>query len=169
MHILHLLNTNLTQLYPFFWGLFCVLLNFMSFHFLSEYHQSFPVVLIVIFYFAVLNPKKLNIFMVFILGLIADILTTAPFGINSFIFCFLFFISNLLRNYIKLLNYKYLWGAFVCLFFLTDIMWSWIFRLVSGIWVSASFWFVQFVFVCLFYPLFVWITGHLFPKEQGEL
>ena len=149
---------------PFLWGLFCVFLNFLPLSFFGYYHQSIPVILITIFYFAVFAPNKLNIFCVFSLGLLADLLSTAPFGIHAFIFSFLFFISNLARLYIFRFSFYKLWVVFSCFFFITDVVWAWLFCLTTGVWVSASFWFVQYIFTCLLYPLFVWLSGTINQK-----
>ena len=84
-------------------------------------------------------------------------------------FSLFFFASNLIRSYLFRLPFLQLWAVFAVLFLLTDIVWSWLFKMVSGMWVSASFWFVQYLIVCLIYPFFMWLTGHVNQriKEEG--
>ena len=160
---------NLWISLPFLFGLFLVCLNQIPFSFMPYYHQSFPFVVCVIFYFAVFNPKVLNVFLVFLLGLISDAVTSVPLGFNAFGYVFLFFIANLFQSYLVNMIFWQLWLVFCILFFCTDVIWAFLFFLISGIWVSTGFWFVQYLFVCLFYPLFCYFSGFLNRKIQEVL
>ena len=151
---------------PFLLGLLLIFFNQIPFHLMPYYHQSFPFVCCVIFYFAVFNPKVLNVFLVFLLGLISDAITSVPFGFNTFGYVFLFFIANLFQSYLINMVFWQLWCVFAILFFCTDIIWAFLFFLISGIWVSTGFWFVQYLFVCLFYPLFCYVLGILNRRIQ---
>ena len=156
-----LFKTILYYLFPFLWAFIFVCASFIPERLFQNFHQTLPFVLIVIFYFAVFSAYRLNVFLVFILGLLADLLSFSVLGLNTFIFIGTFFISNLLQPYLYSFSFKHLWFVFACLMLLCDIAWAWLARLSTGVWVSSSFWFVQYVFMCLFYPVIFWITGKL--------
>jgi len=146
---------------PFFLGLFLILLGQIPTSLMPYYHQSFPFVVGVIFYFAVFNPKVLNVFLVFLLGLLMDLLTTLPLGFYAFGFVFMFFMATLFQSYLINMVFKQLWIVFGLFFFCTDVLWAFLFFLISGTWVSTGFWFVQYIFVCLTYPFFCRLSGFL--------
>lgn len=149
---------------PFLLGMLMVLLSQVPVSLISYYHQSFPFVTGLIFYFSVFNPKVLNVFFVFLLGIMMDMLTTLPLGFYAFGFVFIYFIGNLFQSYLLEMFFKQLWIVFSILFFCTDVIWAFLFFLSSGIWVSTGFWLVQFVFVVLSYPLFCKLYGFLNRK-----
>lgn len=149
---------------PFLLGLLLILFSQIPFSLIPYYHQSFPFICCLIFYFAIFNPKVLNLFLVFLLGLIMDMLTTLPLGFYAFGFIFMFFIVTLFRSYLINMVFKQLWVVFSFLFFCTDVLWAFMFFLISGAWVSTGFWFVQCLFVCLSYPFFCRLAGFLNRK-----
>ena len=148
-------------LMPFLWALMWICLSFSPVRLWQNYHQTLPLVLIVIFYYALFDYRRFNIFIVFILGLLADFLSFGSVGLNCFIYALIFFMANLLQPYIQNFSFRYLWLFFCALMLITDIIWAWLGRLTTGIWVSASFWFVQYLFTCLCYPMITWITAKL--------
>lgn len=139
---------------PFLLGLFLILFGQISMPLVPYYHQSFPFIVGLIFYFSIFNPKILNVFLVFLLGLVMDMITILPLGFYTFGFMFIYFMVNLFQSYLLNMVFTQLWLVFILLFFCTDVIWVFLFFLISGIWVSTGFWFVQYVFVCLTYPLF---------------
>ena len=149
---------------PFLWGLFLILFCQIPFSLMPYYHQSFPFIAGVIFYFSVFNPKVLNVFIVFLLGLIADMITSLPLGFNAFGYVLLFFVANLLQSYLINMIFIQQWLVFCLLFFCIDVVWAFLFFLISGIWVSTGFWFVQYLFICISYPLICRFSGFLNHK-----
>ena len=149
---------------PFLLGLFLIFLSQIPVSFMPYYHQSFPFVTGLIFYFSIFNPKILNVFFVFLLGLIMDMITTLPLGFYAFGFVFIYFMANLFQSYLLNMVFIQLWCVFSILFFCTDVIWAFLFFLISDTWVSTGFWCVQFVFVCLTYPLFCRLYGWLNRK-----
>lgn len=149
---------------PFLLGLFLIFFSQVPTSLMPYYHQSFPFVLGIIFYFSIFNPKVLNVFLVFLLGLITDMLTSLPLGFYAFGYVSMFFMASLLQSYLINMVFIQLWLAFCLFFFCVDVIWAFLFFLISGIWVSTGFWFVQFLFVCLFYPLFCRFSGFLNRK-----
>ena len=149
---------------PFLLGLCLIFFSQTPVSLMPYYHQSFPFVVSLIFYFAVFNPKVLNVFLVFLLGIIMDSITSVPLGFNAFGFVFVFFMANLFQSYLQNMTFKELWFCFAMIFFFTDVLWAFLFFLISGIWVSTSFWAVQYVFTSLSYPLFCRLYGFLSRK-----
>ena len=156
-----LLKTILYYIFPFLWAFGFVCGSFIPERLFQNFHQVLPLVLIVIFYYAIFSPRRLNVFMVFILGLLADLLSSSVLGLNAFIYVAMFFMANLLQAYVCTFSFKQLWIVFCILMFICDVICAWLARLSTGVWVSASFWLVQYVFICLCYPVVLWITGKL--------
>ena len=146
---------------PFLLGLLLIFLAQVPVSLVPYYHQSFPFVAGLVFYFSIFNPKVLNVFWVFLLGLIMDMITTLPLGFYAFGFVFIYFMTSLFQSYLFNMVFIQLWCVFSILFFCTDVIWTFLFFFISGTWVSASFWFVQYIFVCLTYPLFCRLYGWL--------
>ena len=142
-------------------GLFLILLGQIPLSLFPYYHQSFPFVVGLIFYFAIFNPKVLNVFFVFLLGLLTDLITSVPLGFNAFGYVFIFFTANLFQSYLINMAFCQLWLVFGVLFLCTDILGAFLFFLISGVWVSPGFWFVQYIFMCLFYPFICRLSGFL--------
>ena len=159
-----LLKRSFWMTTPFLTGLIFILFNQIPLPLIPHYHQSFPFFVGGIFYFSIFNPKALNVFWVFLLGLFADIISSVPLGFNAFGYVFLFFITNLFRSYLINTVFIRLWIVFCILFFCVDVIWAFLFFLVSDIWVSSGFWFVQYLFVCLSYPIFCRLYGFLNRK-----
>ncbi|MBR6231696.1 MAG: hypothetical protein IKQ99_01190 [Alphaproteobacteria bacterium] len=151
---------------PFLMGLFLILFSLVPINLLPYYHQSFPFVVTLIFYFSIFNPKVLNVFLVFLLGIINDMMTSLPLGFYAFGFVLIFFSISMLRSYLIDMVFTQLWIMFCLIFFCTDVIWAFLFFLISGIWVSTGFWFVQYLFVCLFFPFFCRFSGYLNHKIQ---
>lgn len=154
---------------PFLFGLFCVFLGNIPISFLPYYHQALPLILGVVFYFSIFNPLFLNAILVFILGLISDSLSALPMGVSSFIYIYVFFIGNFFRPYFYPMVFSQLWLVFALVLFSADIIWSFLFFLISGVWVSSGFWFVQYLFTLLLYPVICRICGFLNKKIKEQV
>ena len=162
---------NFFQMKKTFWflspllvGFFLIFISQVPFSLLPGYHQSFPFITGLIFYFAVFNPKRLNVFFVFLLGLTMDLLSSVALGFYTFGFICLFFMANLSQSYLINMTFKQLWVVYALMLFFTDVIWAFLFFLISGIWVATAFWTVQYVFTALSYPLFCRLYGFLNRK-----
>ena len=129
------LEKKILNILPFLLGLIFILFSQIPFSLFPHYHQSLPLVVGIIFYFSIFNPRLLNVFCVFGLGFISDVITSVPLGFNIFGYVFIFFISNLFYSYLIDMNFKQLWFVFCLLFLCTDVIWAFLFFLISGIWV----------------------------------
>ena len=59
-----LIKTILYYTFPFLWAFLFVCMNFIPKRLFQNIHQSLPFVLIVIFYYAVFSPQRLNVLLV---------------------------------------------------------------------------------------------------------
>lgn len=112
-----------------------------------------PMVFIPIFYFAVFNPRILNALSVFGLGIFADLMTQTPFGIFSFLFVLLFFVSRLNRLFFKELSFKKLWILFIGCAAILLLLQLFLFTLCTSDIVKTGFLPLQFTALILLYPL----------------
>ena len=110
-------------------------------------------IFIPIFYFAIFRPTILNVFIIFALGLFADLINQTPLGILPFIFVLLFFIARLNRLFLKDLSFKSLWIFFgVCATLLLAIQ-LFLFTLCEGSVIHTKFFFQQLTVLILLYPI----------------
>ena len=162
-----LVAKSLLNIIPFLWAFVLVALHLSPERLWQNFHQSLPLVLIVIFYFGIFKSRRFNIFLIFVLGLITDFLSTTPFGLNTFIYTLMFLLADIISPYVCDFSFKHLWLVFMCVMLLIDIVLAWFGRIMTGFWVSSTFWFVQYLFMCLCYPIIVWITAKLNLFSRG--
>lgn len=90
-------------------GCFLILLQHINgFH-------SIPIIYSVIFFFTLFNPTLLPLVVVVILGLFADLIASNFFGLNTFIFVFIFFATNFFRRFLSDLSFFGIWFFFASL------------------------------------------------------
>ena len=114
-----------------------------------------------IFYFAIFRPSILNIYLVFGLGLFADLINQTPLGILPFIFVFLFFIARFNRLFLKDLSFKSLWIFFGICSALMLLIQLFLFTLCEGSVVHTKYFFQQLTVLILLYPIGVRLFAHL--------
>ena len=141
-----------------------VLFGVAPFSLMPIYHTELPVVLIVIFCFAVFNPTLLNGICVFLIGLFADLLMAGPFGLQAFIYVLLFFVANLNRRFLLTLTFKYLWLAFSLILAFIYLVWYLMFTLVTFTFLSPGVFILQYIVLVLIYPAVSWCCGWLNGK-----
>lgn len=150
--------------WPTIISLLLVLFSLATFSLMPIYHTELPIVLIVIFCFAVFNPTLLNGICVFFIGLFADLLMAGPFGLQAFIYVLLFFIANLNRRFLLILSFKYLWLAFAFILAVIYLIWYLMFSLVIFNFLSAQPFILQYLVLVLIYPAVSWCCGWLNSK-----
>jgi len=116
-----------------------------------------PLVYIPIFYFSVFRPKILNEYMLFLLGLFADFITDTPFGLYSFLFVLLFFVSRLNRLFLKELSFKSLWVLFIGFSGFMLLLQMFLFALCESSVVYTKFLFQHFIALVFFFPIGFWL------------
>lgn len=134
---------------PTFCCFFLILLTqFPITHFLF-----LPLLFIPIFYFSIFKPQILNAFVVFGLGLFADLISQTPFGLFSFVFVLLFFVARMNQLFLKELSFKNLWILFILCSGILLLVELFIFTICSQTIVNTRFLFQEYVVLILFYPL----------------
>lgn len=82
---------------------------------LFSFHKSYPLVSIVfgfVFYFRIFNPDKLNLVLVFLLGVFVDFLMAYPLGFEAIAFLMGAFLVGLNREMLVHLSFMKQWLAF---------------------------------------------------------
>jgi len=142
-------------------GCFLILLRHINgLHFL-------PLTEGVIFFFTLFNPTALPLVMVVFLGLFADLIASAFFGLNTFIFVLIFFVVNFFRRFLSDLSFWGIWIFFIILNVLILLFSALIFFLFLGHGYPVTLYLQEGVSLCLFYPalmrlcnrLNTWLTG----------
>ena len=118
-------------------------------------------IFIPIFYFAIFRPSLLNVFAVFSLGLLADLISQTPLGVLPFIFVLLFFIARLNRLFLKDLSFKTLWLFFTFCSVLLLLIQLFLFTLCESSVVHTKFLFQQITVLVLLYPIGIRLLSHL--------
>lgn len=149
---------------PILVSLFFVLLDIMPYAFIPFYQVPLPLVLIVIFYFAVFRPRLLNGIAAFGIGIFADLLISSPFGLQAFIYVLMFFIANLNAKFLHTLEFKGLWVAFALILMVVYVCWYLLFSLASLTLLNIMPLVFQYMVIVLFYPLISWGCGWLNMK-----
>lgn len=142
---------------PFF---ICVLLMFLG-QIPNIFLFSVPFTFILIFYFAIFNSSLLNGWSCFVLGLLTDLITQTPFGLNSFLFVLLFFAANINRLFLSGLSFDKLWQFFSWMMILFFLLRFFIFALCASTVILPTFLIGQYIILILSYPLLIKTSGRL--------
>lgn len=145
-----------------------VLAGIMPFSLLPFYTVPLPLVLVVIYYFAVFHPSALNCISVFFIGVFADLLTDSPFGLQAFSYVLLFFLANLNRRFLLSLNFAGLWTAFGVILAGTYLLWYLLFSLATLSWLNSDSLVFQYMTLVLIYPIISWVCGWFNMKIFGD-
>lgn len=152
---------------PTLLALFFVLISILPISFTPSDFIYVPWVMPVIYYFAIFRPSVLNVFSVFLLGIIADLLMQTPFGLNTFFFVLLFFIANLSRRFLMNVNFQGLWGIFALIMAGMYAAWYLATCLIQGRFVFGTF-FIEYILLVLFCPLIMALSAWLNAKMGAE-
>ena len=152
------------RLCPFLFCVFLILCSLIPFHLLPYYPYAVSWIFIPIFYFAIYNPKYLNAWSVFILGLILESLIQSPAGVISFCCVLMFFLANLLRKYLLELTFWPLWGVFAAVLGTILLVECILVSLLVRYSISFKPAFVEFLILVLMYPLLMRFCAHLDRK-----
>ncbi len=146
---------------PFLLGFGLILLKSLSFN-VFGFSQSYLTNLWgVIFYFSVFNPYVLNILMVFLLGIMADILLQMPFGLSPFLYCISFFVGQFNRRLLLAASFGTQWliyGLTSSVLFLFGLF---LLKCLYGAIPHIGYLFVEYISILIFYPLIAFVCGHL--------
>ena len=133
-----------------------ILLNSITFSFVPFYRTPILFVLSIIFYFAVFRPIVLNVVLVFLLGIFADLLSGSLFGLQAFFFVLMFFVANL--------NFFDSWLIFSLILGVLQLLWWLSFSLLNLMTPPFMPILFQYVVLVLTYPFFIRLCGWIDMK-----
>ena len=154
------------KIFPF---LFCVGLLFfekMPFSFSVNNQVNLPLIYIAIFYFSLFLPEHFGVLSVFFLGLLADFLTPAFFGLQTFFLVSVYFIVSLMRSLFLKLKFETLWFVFALILLCSDIVFTFFLILFSPIHINVSYFVVQYIVLVLFFPVFTILCKFIVQKVR---
>ncbi|MDR2902389.1 MAG: rod shape-determining protein MreD [Lactobacillales bacterium] len=147
----------------------CLLIDQLPYFMIPYFNVHIPFIIIVVFYFAIFHPTVMNSVLAFFIGLMADMITNSPLGLQAFLFSGLFFFTNLNRKFLLQRTFSGLWIYFTISALIYYIVWYVLFSLKSLTLLNIMPLMVQYVFVVLFYPIVVGICGSLNNKLGEKL
>ncbi len=156
------------RLSPFLFCLILILCSTVPLFTLPDYLYSFQFVYIPIFYYAIYHPKILSSWAVFILSLLADLLTTQIFGVYTFSYMAIFFAANFWRKYFINMTFKVLWGIFGLLALGVELFTYFLIWLFSDTSMTMYPIFVELIVLMLVYPLFISVCAFLDQKVRDN-
>lgn len=131
------LTSSLQRLLPLLSSILMLLLSYMPFNLFMPTSIHPSIAIICVYYWMLHRPDVFNLFSVFVLGFIEDIISMAPWGSNIFELLILYvLISNLLK-YFNGKPFEVMWVGFIPAAFLSML----------------ARWFVVSVFYSQFLPL----------------
>ena len=136
-----------------------IFLNAITFSFAPFYRTPILFVLTVIFYFAVFRPIVLNVILVFLLGVFADLIGNSMFGLNAFFFVLMFFVSNLNRRFILTLNFIDSWLIFALILGVLQLLWWLLFSMLNLMIAPVMPMVFHYMVLVLTYPLIMRICS----------
>lgn len=144
---------------PLLGCLFILLQHVNGFH-------TIPFMPTMIFFFALFNPPLLPLLTVVVLGIFADLIASNFFGLNTFIFVFIFFAANFFKRFLSDLSFWGIWTFFTLLNGLIFTFNAFIFLLSFNHFPILPF-LQEWIASCFFFPIFMlmcnrcntWLTG----------
>ncbi len=153
---------------PFLISVLALIIGILPFSWFAVSLLHVPVVFGIIYYFTIFRPNVLNVFLVFILGIFADLVMHMPLGLQPLLFITLLFTTALNRRFLAGQEFDGQWLGFMMIFFLIMFMRYIAVGVLLGQIPDVSFFFWEYVFVSLCYPLTALLCGYL-NKKIGEV
>tara|TARA_Y200000002_G_C22452035_1_gene566743 strand:- start:133 stop:651 length:519 start_codon:yes stop_codon:yes gene_type:complete len=136
-------------------------LNEFDFNYLKIEYFSFNFVYILIFYWTLKNPLYLSYGIIFLAGLINDVVIGTPMGLSSFCYLMICVVTAYLRNITLSPNFINDWIALLFILLLVNSTQVLFLDLIFSISVNYTKFFVNTGFTFLFYPIFLLIFNKL--------
>ena len=136
-------------------------LNEFDFNYLKIEYFSFNFVYILIFYWTLKNPLYLSYGIIFLAGLINDVVIGTPMGLSSFCYLMICVVTAYLRNITLSPNFINDWIALLFILLLVNSTQVLFLDLIFSISVNYTKFFVNTGFTFLFYPIFLIIFNKL--------
>ena len=139
-------------------------LNEFDLNYLNIEYFSFNFVYILIFYWTLKNPLHLSYGIIFISGLINDVVIGIPMGLSSFCYLLICIVTAYLRNITLTPNFINDWVTLLFTLLLVNSIEVIFLDLIFSINVNYTIYFVNTGFTFLFYPIFMSIFNKI---EKG--
>tara|TARA_B100000902_G_scaffold153195_1_gene149689 strand:+ start:2208 stop:2726 length:519 start_codon:yes stop_codon:yes gene_type:complete len=129
--------------------------NEFDLNYLQIEYFSFNFVYILIFYWTLKNPTHLSYGIIFLSGLINDIVIGVPLGLSSFCYLLICIVTAYLRNITLSPNFINDWITLLFTLLLVNSIEVIFLDLIFSIKVNYTLYFVNTGFTFLFYPVFL--------------
>ena len=136
-------------------------LNEFDLNYLSIEYFSFNFVYILIFYWTLKNPLHLSYGIIFLAGIVNDVVIGTPMGLSSFCYLLICTITAYIRNITLSPNFINDWVALLFTLLLVNSIEVICLDLIFSINVNYTKYFVNTGFTFLFYPIFLIIFNKL--------
>ena len=141
--------------------LFLSVLNEIDLNYLDIEYFSFNFVYILIFYWTLKNPLHLSYGIIFLAGIVNDVVIGTPMGLSSFCYLLICTITAYIRNITLSPNFINDWVALLFTLLLVNSIEVICLDLIFSINVNYTKYFVNTGFTFLFYPIFLIIFNKL--------
>ena len=136
-------------------------LNEFDLNYLDIEYFSFNFVYILIFYWTLKNPLHLSYGIIFLAGIVNDVVIGTPMGLSSFCYLLICTITAYIRNITLSPNFINDWVALLFTLLLVNSIEVICLDLIFSINVNYTKYFVNTGFTFLFYPIFLIIFNKL--------
>ena len=144
--------------------LFISVFNEFDFNFLNIEYFSFSFIHILVFYWTLKNPRYLSYGLIFIAGIINDVVIGIPMGISSFCYLLICGVTAYLRNITITPNFLNDWIFLLITILLVNSIQVISLDLIFSIEVSYMRYFINSGFTFIFYPVFIFLFNILEKK-----
>ena len=115
------LGNHLKRFLPLLCSIFLLLIIYIPVHLpLSRFLRP-DLGMICVYFWALYRQDLFGAASAFVLGLIADSLSAVPFGLNSFVFIFIFVLSSASSSYVNMKPFAVSWAGFALVSFLASV------------------------------------------------
>ena len=153
-------NIKLTgqRLVPFFLSLLLILFNYIPSNLGISNVIRPEMGLICVFYWVLNRPDLFNMFTVFFLGLVNDIMSAIPLGANIIPYLTVYLILNNLTSFFNNKPFNVIWASFAIIVVMVEILKMLIISMYYAKFIPISYLFFTILFTIACYPLISFIN-----------
>lgn len=164
------LKTTVQRIIPLLFSVFLVLLSYVSFDF-SLFNNIHPAVgMVCVYYWMIHRSDIFNLFSVYILGMIEDIVSAVPMGTNIFALLVLYILLNSLGRFFYGKPFVISWYGFAVLTFITFFCKWLMISIYYSQFLPILVTFFSFLVTVAFYPLLsllnAFVQSYLVQDEE---
>ena len=119
-----------------------------------------------IFFFAIFNTSVVNIFTIFFLGVLTDIVLIFPMGLSVVLYCFVYFVGQFNQRTLRSGSFKTQWFIYVVTMTFVLLFGLIFLRLVYGAIPHIFYLLTEFIVLVCFYPIIAIISGWMNRKME---